>query len=217
MISVTRSNYATLQRQYYSCQAPSASRCNGLKEYNTIHQTDFATIARCLNMNGPVKILDAACGKGRFLAELDRTLVNISPFGIDLFNDPERNGVGNFLLGRLDSIPFRNDLFDLVVSTSSLAFVFDPLRAVEEIHRVLKPGGRAFVHMPITLFSSPDEPLDILPAINMLKREGFGLFSVYEQSPVTLLRMTKNKDFPSFRLPFILSGIDDMIRHYKIS
>lgn len=217
MISVTGSNYATLQRRYYSCQIASASRSNGLKEYNTIHQTDFATIARCLNMGGPVRTLDAGCGKGRFLKELDRALVDIEPFGIDLFDDPERSGIDNFVLGRLDRLPFNNDFFDLVVSTSSLAFAFDPLRAVEELHRVLRPGGRAFVHMPITLFSKPDDPLDILPAISFLRSEGFGLHSLHEQSPVSLLRMTKTADSPALKLPYVLSGIDGMIRLYKIT
>lgn len=40
------------------------------------------------------------------------------------------------------SLPFAACLFDCVVSTWTLCSIPDPKRALEELHRVLKPGGR---------------------------------------------------------------------------
>ena len=41
-----------------------------------------------------------------------------------------------------ESLPFEDNSFDYVVSTLVLCTVDDPARALDEAHRVLKPGGR---------------------------------------------------------------------------
>jgi len=41
-----------------------------------------------------------------------------------------------------DSLPFANDLFDVAVSRLGIMFFPDPLAAVREMLRVIKPGGR---------------------------------------------------------------------------
>jgi ubiquinone/menaquinone biosynthesis C-methylase UbiE len=41
-----------------------------------------------------------------------------------------------------ESLPFNDDTFDTVVSTLVLCTVSDPRRAIDEIARVLRPGGR---------------------------------------------------------------------------
>ncbi len=40
-----------------------------------------------------------------------------------------------------EQLPFQDASFDTVVSTWTLCSVSDPLRSLEQIHRVLKPGG----------------------------------------------------------------------------
>lgn len=41
-----------------------------------------------------------------------------------------------------EQLPFEDDSFDFAVSTLVLCTVDDPTRALSEVHRVLKPGGR---------------------------------------------------------------------------
>src|SRR3954454_9631370 len=41
-----------------------------------------------------------------------------------------------------EKLPFEDDSFDFAISTLVLCTVDDPSRALGEIHRVLKPGGR---------------------------------------------------------------------------
>lgn len=45
-------------------------------------------------------------------------------------------------------IPFADETFDCVVAQAVLEHVVDPRRCVEEIHRVLKPGGYVYAEVP---------------------------------------------------------------------
>ena len=57
----------------------------------------------------------------------------------------EATGLQNvrFLEGDAESLEFPDDSFDIVLCASALFFVPDMTRAVQEFHRVLKPGGKA--------------------------------------------------------------------------
>ncbi len=46
------------------------------------------------------------------------------------------------------AIPFENGTFDLVIANHVLEHVLDDLKALAEIHRVLKPGGHAILQTP---------------------------------------------------------------------
>ena len=50
-----------------------------------------------------------------------------------------------FVRGFAEALPFRRHVFEWVLSFWSLNHVLAPERALEEMHRVLRPGGRALV------------------------------------------------------------------------
>jgi hypothetical protein len=52
------------------------------------------------------------------------------------------------VLGVGEHLPFRDGVFDMVVSIAVLEHVRDPFRCAAELYRVLKPGGELFVAVP---------------------------------------------------------------------
>jgi len=48
-----------------------------------------------------------------------------------------------------DFLPFEDDSFDLVLCISGFHYLPDPRRGVEEIRRVLRPGGTALITVPL--------------------------------------------------------------------
>jgi MPBQ/MSBQ methyltransferase len=54
------------------------------------------------------------------------------------------------LLGDAEALPFADDAFDRYVSCGSIEYWPDPQRAIDEAHRVLRPGGIAMVAGPLS-------------------------------------------------------------------
>ena len=50
-----------------------------------------------------------------------------------------------FHLGNASSMPFDPDSFDLIVCRAAFKNFSEPVRALTEMHRVLKSGGKAFI------------------------------------------------------------------------
>jgi SAM-dependent methyltransferase len=95
---------------------------------------------------GQGRALDAGCGTGFQAAILADLGWNVH--GVDLAGrllDVARDRLPATALARatLEALPYAEDRFDAVVCVgSTLSFVEDPARAVVELGRVLRPGGR---------------------------------------------------------------------------
>jgi len=99
-----------------------------------------------------LKVLEIGCGMGTDGAQFARAGADYT--GIDLTNAAVELArkrfaaselKGNFLVSDGENLDFANDSFDLVYSHGVLHHTPDIEAAVREIHRVLKPGGRAMV------------------------------------------------------------------------
>ena len=75
----------------------------------------------------------------------------------------------SFNAGVAESLPFPDDSFDAVTSFDVLEHVEDPFRAFEEIARVLRPGGRAWLAFP-TYRGMRASHLDYLTRVPALHR-----------------------------------------------
>ncbi len=93
------------------------------------------------------RVLDAACGTGVLAKEVSaRVGPEGSVVGLDINEGmlavAERKSPGiEWKFGAVESIPFEDETFDTVVSQFGLMFFVDKAAAIQEMFRVLKPGG----------------------------------------------------------------------------
>jgi ubiquinone/menaquinone biosynthesis C-methylase UbiE len=100
--------------------------------------------------------VDLGCGPGLLVTEMALHAPGLHVTGIDLSQEmlesarefARQAGVGDrvdFRLGNVEAIPFPDGSLDLVVSTLSLHHWADPLQVLNEVNRVLKPGGVFYI------------------------------------------------------------------------
>jgi ubiquinone/menaquinone biosynthesis C-methylase UbiE len=100
--------------------------------------------------------LDAGCGPGQFTILLAERLPEVELWGVDLAptmielarahaaESPAAARL-HFEVADVARLPFPDGHFDVVLSTGSIKHWPDPVAGLAELHRVLAPGGRAFV------------------------------------------------------------------------
>jgi len=115
------------------------------KEWHIPAAADFS------NARGK-RVLEIGCGLGTdgaqfALAGADYTGIDLTDAAVDLarrrfdlFNLP-----GAFRTADAENLDFPDESFDVVYSHGVLHHTPDTVRAVQEVHRVLRPGGRALV------------------------------------------------------------------------
>ena len=112
------------------------------------HIPEAAGFAQSNNL----RVLEVGCGLGTDGAQfakagavytgvdLTEAAVDLARRRFDLFSLP-----GSFRVAYAEKLDFPNDSFDLVYSHGVLHHTPDTAAAIREIHRVLRPGGRAVV------------------------------------------------------------------------
>lgn len=99
-------------------------------------------------------VLEVAPGPGYLAIEIAK-LGDYRIHGLDISrsfvriaseNAREAGAAIDFQLGDAAHMPFRDGAFDFVVCRAAFKNFSDPIGALEEIHRVLKPGGKASIY-----------------------------------------------------------------------
>ncbi len=97
------------------------------------------------------QVLDVGCGTGALLAALAAAAPGVRLVGIDA--SPEMLAVARGKLAPAvdlrvawaEDVPYGDATFDAVVSCSVLHYLREPMAALREMARVVKPGGRLVI------------------------------------------------------------------------
>ena len=95
------------------------------------------------------KLLDLGCGRGEFLAGFINC--GVKGYGVDRSNTSEKLCPSAELRVadlETEKIPFEDNFFDFVYSKSVIEHFHNPEILVEEIYRILKPGGIVITMCP---------------------------------------------------------------------
>lgn len=99
------------------------------------------------------KVLEIAPGPGYFCIELAK-LGDFQITGLDISNSfvemARRNAAeagikAEFRLGNASAMPFDQDTFDFTFCQAAFKNFSEPVKAIAEMHRVLKPGGLSVI------------------------------------------------------------------------
>lgn len=104
----------------------------------------------------PERALDIGCGEGRFCRMISKfgiSTVGVDPVEALIDHAKKRDPDGAYIVSYAEDLPFVDESFDLVVAYLSLIDIDLLDDAVQEMARVLKPGGRLLV-ANLTSFST---------------------------------------------------------------
>ena len=157
----------------------------GAGEYETtaadLQPVSERVVALAAPLHG-VRLLDVATGTGNAALVAARagaivTGLDASPRLIAVARErAATEGLSiDFEVGDAEALPYRDGSFDVAVSVFGLIFAADPQRAVGELLRILRPGGRALLTAWV-----PEGPIDEM--LTVIRR---GVVEATGTSPAT--------------------------------
>ena len=129
-------------------------------------------------------VLDIGCGVGEALGTAS-SFQDVSLAGIDISEKMIQIAKGalpnaDLKVGSVLDLPWDQNTFDLIFSIEAIYFVHDIRKALQEIRRCLREGGRFF-------------------AVNEYYEENFGSSTWASQLPMKLIRLSENEWIEVFR------------------
>jgi len=126
------------------------------EELSLERRSILAFAAECAGSLGAgARVLDAGAGEAPY-----RELFGHCDYVTTDWTESVHSGAhGADVIASLDALPLDDASFDAVVCTQVLEHVFEPARVLAELHRVLRPGGRLWMTVPLT-WPLHEEPFD---------------------------------------------------------
>lgn len=132
------------------------------------HHTPYRWLARAVSARATT-VLDVACGAGAMTRELElpgRVVVGVDISAAEL-ELAQRRSVGPWVRGDALQLPFADESLDAVVSSMGMVVVHPTSTLLEEVARVLRPGGMlAFIAPTVR----PVSPGDVRVGANLASR-----------------------------------------------
>jgi ubiquinone/menaquinone biosynthesis C-methylase UbiE len=137
------------------------------------------------------RILDLGTGPGYLLIEIAKRVHNFQIDGIDpllkLIKIARKNairaGVGDrihFEVGDANKLRFKENSYDMIVSTGAFHELKNPVKVLNECYRVLKLGGEVFIHDPARV-SAGVERKKWMDSLNFLEKVTYRLFALFRK------------------------------------
>ncbi len=131
---------------------------------STVHASgeDLTRMVQIAGLNGTEYVLDAGCGAGHTALAFAPHVSQVIAYDLtpSMLEQVERlaneRGIPNVVTrrGDVENLPFEDQTFDLVVSRYSAHHWANPVTALREFKRVLKPNGQ-FILSDIVAFETP--------------------------------------------------------------
>lgn len=126
------------------------------RHYAPLNTWLYAAYAKGIDLQPEDEVLDVACGSGVFLAKHARHVRRIA--GLDqsqaMIDQARRenaervaDGTAELVVGDAAALPWADDTFTIVTSNDVSCYEAKAPAAIDEMYRVLKPGGRAVIGM----------------------------------------------------------------------
>jgi SAM-dependent methyltransferase len=104
------------------------------------------------SVKNALKSLIAGLGAGEEGLNIGAGFTQLSPQIRNMELEP---GAGIDIVGSVENIPSDDNRFSLIVTQEVLEHVENPFLAMQEIARVLRPGGKAYVQLPFMIGYHP--------------------------------------------------------------
>lgn len=98
-------------------------------------------------------LLDVGTGPGRLLGEIHRIAPRIRLYGLDIAQAMVERARSvlkdvdvDLRAGTIERTDYPDDFFDVVTCTTSLYLWDDPVGCLAEVHRILRPGSKAYLY-----------------------------------------------------------------------
>lgn len=157
------------------------------------HHSDITEQAIALmNLQPKDRVLDLGCGTGWASRRLARIVTGGEVVGIDVADEMLRRaeqasaGIKNvrYIWGSAEKIPAQDNFFTKVLSVESFYYYADQGKALDELRRVMAPGGRLFILINlykdnhyslrwVTELKVPVQALSEAEYIALLQKHGF--------------------------------------------
>jgi len=157
-----------------------------------------------------IKILDVGCGDGVLLFLLKEQLPvdkQISLYGIDADKKAVQTAgkkipSANFKIGNVLNLKFKNNNFDIVISSDVIEHLQNQNKMLSEIYRVVKKDGKIIIGTPIRFTEKPQDKFHV----HELFPEEFKKLGKKYFSSVQIIKTHSLLSFLIYKKHFIIFG-----------
>jgi ubiquinone/menaquinone biosynthesis C-methylase UbiE len=142
-------DFITHKKQAFDLWAPSYDWLLPSVFYQSVHKR----LLEYVDLPPRPHVLDLGCGTGRLLNRLAGKFPDLRGTGLDLSVEMVRVARLNnchrprliYVEGKAESLPFADGQFNAVFNTISFLHYLEPKQILNEVARVLSPGGRFYL------------------------------------------------------------------------